>query len=415
MNISFNNMDFVDLNGVDCDYVDFNGSIVWKKFNEITYEGEVPTEIKADGNDLINYQIYGNTVHSKSAEPTPDNPVDVIGVGDKTENLIPMEDDKSFTLNGVTITCRNGRIWLTGNPTGEVLNSDNPIFMQNFSFTVSAGTYNFIVKSNTDRLNLDIFRYDSDNDTYIQHLDARDTGIYTFTVDQDNAVLFLKIYYRPGAYQITHTSPLEVMVCRKEIIEYEPYGYKIPIISAGQTNNIYLSEPLHKIGDYSDYIDFNTQTISRQIKKLIFTGEESWLEDTDNTNQYVCRLDNVIQDAMMVSGKGIYACNYFVYAYTYPSDLFDRIVLYESQDYNIISMSFNKTRGITTVDEFKAFLNDKYTNKNPVTIWYVLTEPTEEQIELSSIPTNKYPILTTFNVGTEIQPSKVLLDYKGKS
>ena len=53
--------------------------------------------------------------------------------------------------------------------------------------------------------------------------------------------------------------------------KYEPYGkYKIPITVSGEngdetTTNIYLDEPLRKIGEYADYVDFANQCVVRQV------------------------------------------------------------------------------------------------------------------------------------------------------
>ena len=49
--------------------------------------------------------------------------------------------------------------------------------------------------------------------------------------------------------------------------EYEPY--------IGETKHIYLNEPLRKVGDYADYIDFKNQKVMRQIEVLDDTGTKS--------------------------------------------------------------------------------------------------------------------------------------------
>lgn len=48
---------------------------------------------------------------------------------------------------------------------------------------------------------------------------------------------------------------------------YEPY--------IGETKHIYLNEPLRKVGDYADYIDFKNQKVMRQIEVLDDTGTKS--------------------------------------------------------------------------------------------------------------------------------------------
>lgn len=54
---------------------------------------------------------------------------------------------------------------------------------------------------------------------------------------------------------------------------YEPY--------IGETKHIYLNEPLRKVGDYADYIDFKNQKVMRQIEVLDDTGTKSIDESLD--------------------------------------------------------------------------------------------------------------------------------------
>ena len=66
------------------------------------------------------------------------------------------------------------------------------------------------------------------------------------------------------------------------------YGkYKIPVIVGNTTTNIYLDEPLRKIGDYSDYIDFRNQKEFRNVIVNDDTGtqtiENSYTGTTDSS------------------------------------------------------------------------------------------------------------------------------------
>ena len=59
------------------------------------------------------------------------------------------------------------------------------------------------------------------------------------------------------------------------------YGkYKIPVKVNNTVTKIYLDEPLRKIGDYADYIDFKNQKVIRKVKVVDDTGtltlEESY-------------------------------------------------------------------------------------------------------------------------------------------
>ncbi len=49
--------------------------------------------------------------------------------------------------------------------------------------------------------------------------------------------------------------------------------YCIPISLGGQTTNIYLSEPLRKIGTDTDYTDYKSKKIIRKILKVVVTSD----------------------------------------------------------------------------------------------------------------------------------------------
>lgn len=66
---------------------------------------------------------------------------------------------------------------------------------------------------------------------------------------------------------------------------YEPYVEPI-------TTNIYLNEPLRKVGDYADYIDFKNQKVVRQIKEITFDGTENWAYQESSNIVYLSIMNN---------------------------------------------------------------------------------------------------------------------------
>ena len=69
----------------------------------------------------------------------------------------------------------------------------------------------------------------------------------------------------------TPTTPIKV----ESVGEYDEttVKYKIPVkVSNGKeeiVTNIYLDEPLRKIGEYADYLDFTTGKVIRKIEKSV--------------------------------------------------------------------------------------------------------------------------------------------------
>ncbi len=177
--------------------------------------------------------------------------------------------------------------------------------------------------------------------------------------------------------------------------------FKIPISSAGQTNNIYLGE---------------VQT-TRQIKKLVLTGNELWGK----------------------SGDGIYA--YFGFRLGDSSSTFTTAVCthYENVDvtktspavgFMLTASSRNlriRTNDVenVTLNDFTSYLAQQYANGTPVTVWYVLAEPETgivnepiRKIDDYADTVSGITIPTTigvdaFDIQTTLKPSEVSLAYTG--
>lgn len=180
--------------------------------------------------------------------------------------------------------------------------------------------------------------------------------------------------------------------------------FKIPISSAGQTNNIYLGE---------------VQT-TRIIKKLVLTGEEPWGK----------------------SENGIYS--YFALRLGDSSSTFTTAVCthYENVDVTKTSpavgfMMTASSRNLrirtndvenVTLNDFTSFLAQQYAAGTPVTVYYVLETPetgifnepirrigdyadtlSMEQAGVQ-IPTNNGS--TTLDVLTAVKPSNVSIKYR---
>lgn len=198
----------------------------------------------------------------------------------------------------------------------------------------------------------------------------------------------------------TPTTPIKV----ESVGEYDEttVKYKIPVkVSNGKeeiVTNIYLDEPLRKIGEYADYLDFTTGKVIRKIEKRL-CGELEWNKHT--------------------SYKYIY---YFTSARVQPninpmSEMFDRTkyqpddsIRNMTTDYCIKGNATSSTVYIsdsvhTTIGEFNEFIKDKY-------VYYVLKNQTEETIELPSIATLKGNV--TIEIVDNIQPSNMEVVYVGK-
>lgn len=328
----------------------------------------VENPLYSDGTAITAYTLKGNTV--QNGTPTPSNPVDVNGLGVRTENLF----DLSTTTNEVINS--NGSITpaSAGDPyyLSEYISADNVTISVQYKETAAAEIFTVGV-------------YDSSK-SFIR----RDV-ISNNSVSYEN-VAYIRINYRDKNCQ-------NVMLNTGSTAKpYEPYGYKIPISSGGVTTNIYLG---------------STQTV-RQIKKYEFTGNEQWTQS--GARPAVCYTP---WSAIGGTPYGHFYC--------------DRTVEVESQwdlaygkalsDNNLALWIFESA---VTATEFKQYLAEQYANGTPVTVWYVLETPQTAVVneplmkigDYADTLSNAAQIPTTegansITVDTTVQPSEFTATWTG--
>lgn len=106
----------------------------WLSIRKLT--GAPPLLFKSNGKPLINWSISGNTVQNA----TPENPVELLSVGDKIENLFDFDEwaDQTGTMRGVSVIDKiNKSITITA--------TDNDAYTNFFSYN----TLNIEAKPNT--------------------------------------------------------------------------------------------------------------------------------------------------------------------------------------------------------------------------------------------------------------------------
>lgn len=190
----------------------------------------------------------------------------------------------------------------------------------------------------------------------------------------------------------------------------ENYGkYKIPVKVNDTITNIYLDEPLRKVGDCADYIDFENKKVVRKTAYKFFDGTEDWkiyngntsdggklfyLDDSVNKQPYYKELlSNYFtksEDSGTIGTWMPYKCRFQYY----------QTGIFASSKRLYISTKH------TSVSEFKSWLNNL---EIPVYIIFSIIEPTEETVELPDILTAKGTNIIT--VDTTIEPSNMEVEY----
>lgn len=179
-------------------------------------EGVPPLTFPSNGNNLLNYRIDGANG----------------GVGDRTKNLANDND----MLLGYWAYANGGFVYAnTWICTPKIECSGN-----------TAYTYQF---SNASRWSGFVF-YD-ENGRYIstsnvQNGSSTEYRTYTATSPSNARYLVVNIAGFPQSTDAISVSDLINFQLEKNSIatDYEPYGYKIPVVCGGTTTNIYIDEPI---------------------------------------------------------------------------------------------------------------------------------------------------------------------------
>ena len=191
----------------------------------------------------------------------------------------------------------------------------------------------------------------------------------------------------------------------------EYYGkYDVPITIAGtssETKHIYLNEPLRKVGDYADYIDFKNQKVVRKVKELELNENINFITyeitATGHKGFRFYRSD-------MLSGIRDYG--YCTHIENIP--FYELSNIWFGVNNPIIYMSFPDIYNQGETDDerkaaFYTFLSAQAKSGTPVKVIYILATPTEEPISLPALKTFKGTSIMSVN--TSIQPSNIKTKY----
>ena len=486
--------------------------IVYEAWKKLKLSGIPPLTLpKCKGVPLIDYKIYGESV--QEGTPTPDTPIEIESVGEKTINLLnKATSNVGYTINpagvvsiakyGLTVTepifvspntkyiysgmgdvvgttvARTGYMYEEDGTPIQAISSSNGVNVY-FTTTENCAYIRLIYKSNEEEPMLklqgltstdyepygykipvkvsgkNLFDYESfySNTTnfditdgvvsgknnafsssryYIpQELvgkqltfsadiktDSTFDGVYLMTmvngtrldgnvikgnVFKKSSVTFtptstndwIRITYGSDINAISYAKNIQLEVS-ENVTEYEPYIEPV-------TTNIYLNEPLRKIGDYADYIDFENKKSVRNIKELNLK-DLSWAYNSGSKIFAVRLNDGISRNALQTNAS--YCTHYPLFVGSFnemPNKSFQNPSNYWSS-YNYVVIKDEDYIDTTT---FKEHL----TNNN-VMLSYILAEPVEEPIELPNMPTHKGT--TIIEVDTSILPSNMEVVYKGK-
>lgn len=245
---------------------------------------------------------------------------------------------------------------------------------------------------------VNIILYDS-NKTYLgqyYNIDRSFVGVRNKKINIPSSLLPNVKYYR-----FTIRKEPDGNILPSEISTIKPMitlgDSKIPFVPYyNETTNIYLDEPLRKIDEYSDYIDFINGKVVRKIKEIVLDGSETWNIVATYTNTSRFQNTTALKQGLAISDKKIMSNLFAVSGQTDNSDYEHiRNAIKDYPEYIFILINKNRLDDNTVV-AFKTWLQS-----NNVTVDYVLSTPTEEDIELPNIKLIEGKNI--ISIGTEVQ------------
>lgn len=349
-----------------------------------TISATLPVEFTSAFGSLLDYTIYGNSV--QDGVPTPEEHIEVQSVGDKTMNL----------LNNSPDYWEHGQIMSGGNrvPTNTRIRTVSKFqILPNTTYTLQA--WGDIVPA---------FHLWQANGTYISDSTWITTSPYTFTTPSTAAWIEFTCRRINVNDSIEPSCMNESCFLQLEngatATKYEPYGYKIPIAVYGTNNNlfnvtdIYLNDPLRKIGDYADYLDFENKQLIKNAAVVNFTGEEEWRVQGNAYFTFIAHTPSETPPTL---------CNAFSLSTSGSATLGKyQLAGIDSWNGNVL---FNYDDGAGGVDNFKSYLAQQYANGTPVTFYYALATPTADLIDPPEIPT--FVGTNVIDVDTTVKPSQI--------
>lgn len=302
--------------------------------------------------------IKGNTVQESTSgkpSPSPEYPQEIKAVNELSgvmsgNNLLKPYGSYPITANGITFNLMNDGIHVNGKCT----KSNSRTFI--YSDTLQAGTYyiNGIKGASNSRYQVVLYK----NNVILNYITTKN---FKFELKEKAKIeLSLFVYSEYGTF---NDLVLPYMICRNEndLYLYTPYQ--------GQSLlNYTLQNPLYKIGDVYDYIDFNRGKIIRNVGVVTFDGsdDELWNKYSNNVSMdgYSVNVSNAIDTTPCI-------CNKLLTTDAISTTLEEAIKVLDNAMYVVL----NKIRGLNTTELFKSWLQS-----NPITVCYQLATPTEKDI-----------------------------------
>ena len=398
------------------------------------------------GKNIRNYEVCGNSV--QSGTPSPESPVEIQSVGD----LVTDTESEYYGKYDVPVTVTGKNLFDKSISTNANIKNETTITNTAYSLPVlKTNAICNILKPNTTYTISCEFECTAipSEDEYTYSDGILGFMIYTSVSGYSSKTVYITKQMAVGEiYQFsrTFTTPeifdtggnygfliyrnkytgkstiAASMICRNIQIEeassataYEPY-------KGSETTHIYLDEPLRKVGDYADYIDFKNQKVVRNIlkqslnayniyKKLNSVIRIGGLSGRDIKHKLDSHILSTIFNYNLgwnIDTESIFHHTDAYYNYywsVYWSRLglaYDGTNVYRADDTSQTPLTDKEI--ISIANEWLSTLPD-----GDKEVYIIIDTPTEESISLPALKTFKGT--NVMSVDTSIQPSNIKAKY----
>ena len=323
----------------------------------------------------------------QNGTPTPDNPIQPQETGERTCNL--------SLVNLLTGSALSIRDQFNALYTDMIYDTDTQ-YTISFNFTGDAPMTNGIFKI--------CFTYTDGTTTKSGWIT---TANITNSLTSQSGKTVKNLSITDYNYPVTNSEMKNIMLnTGSTALPYEPYGYKLTISSANTTTPVYLGEV----------------ESTRQIKKLVLTGEEDYKLQSINSHgiaNFYYYLGTSVQTAI---------CSHLKRQTTTIGQTTDEgylISLPAQSGKNATFYMRISSSTASTVAELKSYLATQYAAGTPITVWYVLATPETGIVNeplrkigdyadtVSGIIIPTIAGTNTIDIDTTLKPSEVSVNYKG--
>ena len=352
------------------------------------------------GSTATDYEAYGAT-------PSPDIPSEINSVGD----LVTDTSDTNYAKYKIPVTVSSKNLIYSNRSTGTnlTLNTNNTeailngnstsnigiYYNKDQAITLEPGTYTFSYYYDSGKINSSPDKFwigiRGDTGSWLATVGVssnyQSTLSKSFTITENTSVSFSIV----GNGNVDNLKFKYQLESGSTATDYVPYKK--------ETTNIYLDEPLRKIGDKSDYIDLKNGKIVRNVAYKMLNGTESW-QKFESTNVYQLYTSSLNLNGIKSSSA---MSNLFPYGVTTDNRLENGIgsfLVTNGSDFGVQLYGWQHL----SIDDWKNWLTN-----DTLYFEYQLVIQNDETVSLPSILTDEST--KTIEIGTSTKPSKTKIDY----